>query len=106
MEHRFGQRQRVHLGIQVYLDNLPPLVALTRNVSWHGLNLALTHPDLERNRIVKVALTDGKDAGVWHTWALVVHASERGGTGLVLEEGLPEEIYNGRQPGTDARSAT
>ena len=105
MEHRFGQRQRVHLRVQLYLDNLPALVALTRNVSWHGLNLALTHPDLERDRFVKVALTDSQDAGTWQTWALVVHASERGGTGLVLEEGLPEEIYNLQQPGADARSA-
>lgn len=97
MEHRFGQRQQIHLGIQLYLDNLPTFVALTRNISWHGLNLALTHPELARNRIVKVALPEGRDGGIWQTWALVVHSSEKGGTGLVLEEGLPEEIYNAHQ---------
>ena len=105
MEHRFGQRQPVHLGIQLYLENLPTLVALTRNVSRNGLNLALTHPTLARNCMLKVALTDGRDAGIWQTWALVVHSSEKAGTGLVLEEGLPEEIYNAHQAAPPHRDA-
>ena len=94
MEHRLGLRQRICLGINVYLDHLPTLTALTRNISWYGLNLALTHPKLTRNRMVKIALTADGVTNVWQCWALVVHSSERGGTGLVLEHELPTGIYS------------
>lgn len=100
MEHRFGQRLHLRLGIQVYLDHLPKLVALTRNVSWHGLNLALTHPELMRNRMVKIELAESGGTSLWQTWALVVHASEKGGTGLALEDSLPENLYNADQIAT------
>lgn len=94
MEHRFGLRQRICLGINIYLDHLPTFKALTRNISGHGLNLALTHPILTRNRMVKIVLTVGNMAEVWQSWALVVHSSVGGGTGLLLEDELPLEIYN------------
>ena len=94
MEHRLGLRQRICLAINVYLDNLPTYTVLTRNISGYGLNLALTHPKLTRNRMVKIALTADGVTNVWQCWALVVHSSERGGTGLVLEHELPTNIYS------------
>jgi len=94
MEHRFGLRERICLGINIYMDHLPTLKALTRNISGHGLNLALTHPKLTRNCMVKIVLTVGGMAEVWQSWALVVHSSVGGGTGLMLEDELPIEIYN------------
>ncbi|HSH30223.1 MAG TPA: hypothetical protein VK971_09980 [Thiohalobacter sp.] len=34
------------------------MVALIRNISRHGLNLPLTHPELEANRMVGVTLSE------------------------------------------------
>lgn len=93
MEHRFGRRQAVQLNITVHLDKLPPITASTRNVSRHGLNLSLTHPELRPSRMVKVVITDSGEHFHWQTSALVIHASEKEGTGLVLAEGLPEDFY-------------
>lgn len=97
MEHRFGQRQAVQLKTKIYLEKMPPLIASTRNISRHGLNLSLTHPELEPNRMVNVVLSDFNEDLCWETRALVVHASEKEGTGLVLAENLPEDFYRASQ---------
>lgn len=93
MEHRFGRRHAVQLTTRIHLDPSRPLVALTRNISRHGLNLPLTHPDLEPNRMVEVTLSDPGEEHRWRTRALVIHSSDRKGTGLVLAKDLPEEFY-------------
>ncbi|RRQ22349.1 hypothetical protein [Thiohalobacter thiocyanaticus] len=93
MEHRFGRRHHVQLTTRIFLDQSNPLVALTRNISRHGLNLPLTHPELEPNRMVEVMLSDFDDEHCWQTRALVIHASDREGTGLILAENLPQNFY-------------
>lgn len=97
MEHRFGQRQAVQLKTKIYFERMPPLIASTRNISRHGLNLSLTHPELEPNRVVNVVLSDFNEDLCWETRALVVHASEKEGTGMVLAENLPEDFYGVRE---------
>lgn len=94
MEHRFGRRHQVQLTTRIFLDRSRPLVALTRNISRHGLNLPLTHPELEPNRMVEVMLSDSSDEHCWQTRALVIHASDREGTGLILAENLPQDLYD------------
>lgn len=94
MEHRFGRREAVHLQVMVHFSALPPLVAVTRNVSRNGLNLSLTHPELAPMNIVNVAISDWNQEFCWQTRALVVHASERSGTGLVLAEDLPQWLID------------
>ena len=93
MEHRFGRRHEVQLTTRIHLDQSSPLVACTRNISRHGLNLPLTHPDLEPNRMIEVTISDPGEGHRWRTRALVIHSSDRKGTGLVLAKDLPEEFY-------------
>lgn len=102
MEHRFGRRQAVQLRITVHLDKLPPITASTRNVCRYGLNISLTHPELKPNRMVKVLLSDPNQDYYWQTTALVIHASEKEGTGLVLAESLPEDFYPASRKGVSS----
>lgn len=94
MEHRFGRRHEVQLNTRIHLGQARPLVTLTRNVSRHGLNLPLTHPELEPSRMIEVTLSDRNNEQCWQTRALVIHASDRQGTGLILAENLPQELYD------------
>ena len=105
MEHRFGQRQAVQLKTKIYLEKMPPLVTSTRNVSRHGLNLSLTHPALEPNRMVNLVVSDFNDGQCWETRALVVHASASEGTGLVLADNLPEAFYRPAEDRVPERAA-
>lgn len=97
MEHRSGVRQDVNLNVKVHLDILPSLKAVTSNISKRGLNLPLTHPALYPMRVVNVSLYDTKGEHCLETKALVIYATENGGTGFLLEDDMPTKFLQMRE---------
>ncbi|RRQ20993.1 hypothetical protein D6C00_02745 [Thiohalobacter thiocyanaticus] len=97
MEHRSGVRQDVNLNVKVYLESLPPLLAVSRDISKRGMNLPLTHPALDPMRVVSVSVCDVNGEQCLETKAMVIHATENGGTGLLLGDDMPTRFLDMRE---------
>jgi hypothetical protein len=92
MEHRCSHRVEATLCAELRITGMPAVTATTRNICRDGLFLRFAHPQLRHNQILELTLYV-PDGGVrWHTWAIVVHASQWG-AGVLLAEGLAPRLY-------------
>ena len=92
MDHRHSKRTSKRLYAKVYFNDDTYRDALTQDVSKHGVFLEMRDPQVANNTILKVVLCDSGSIFLWHTRAMVVHATNYG-AGLLLEKDMPASFY-------------
>jgi len=92
VEKRHGQRVHVPLETWIYINDKPPLRAVTINVSRDGMLLDTALNIFSGARVIDIVFADITAASTVRTRGLVIHSSSTG-TGVMLRQPLPLSLF-------------
>lgn len=93
MEHRLGARHSIRTAVVLHARGLPPLIAVTREVSVSGMFIE-TQASLGEMRVLDVELTIacGQEPPRHHRWRAMVVRQTEDGIGVTFDRLRPPAV--------------